>query len=230
MKLTVGPLPPAVYWRRRVVVAGALLIVVLLTMSLCSKSSSGTSQQHTNAAANQSGASAQASATVLTPSTADPTDVPSQQPAPPPPAVATSPRTSGPAAPPPTGPCTDAEISVVAAPASLTVKAGVPLKIFLKVKNISNRVCSRDVGADAQELVIQQNKAKVWSSDDCSPLHGTDVKSFGPSIEVSFYVIWDAKSSAAGCDKRTFVPPGMYQVVARLTGKFSEPVNLTIQA
>jgi hypothetical protein len=229
MKLTVGPLPPAVYWRRRVVLAGALLIVVLLTMSLCSKSSSGTSQQHTNAAVNQSGASAQASAAVLTPTTADPTDVPSEQPAPPP-AAATSPPAPGPAVPPPTGPCTDAEISVVAAPASLTVKAGVPLKIFLKVKNISNRVCSRDVGADAQELVIQQNKAKVWSSDDCSPLHGTDVKSFGPSIEVSFYVIWDAKSSAAGCDKRTFVPPGVYQVVARLTGKFSEPVNLTIQA
>jgi hypothetical protein len=226
MKLTVGPLPPAVYWRRRVVVAGALLVVVLLTMSLCSPSSSGKAPQR---ASGQSTAHPTASSTVLTPSTANPSDLPSLISSPPPPG-APPPPAPAPAAPPQTGPCTDAEITVVAAPASLTAKTGVPLKIFLKVKNISNRACARDVGADAQELIIQQNKAKLWSSDDCSPLHGTDVKSFGPSIEVSFYVIWDAKASAAGCDKRTFVPPGAYQVVARLTGKYSDPVNLTITA
>jgi hypothetical protein len=230
MKLTVGPLPPAVYWRRRVVLLAGLLLVVLLATSLCSTSTSGKAQQgRTRTAGDQSSAGPDPTptATVLTPTTGNPNDAPTS--APPPAATAAAPPPA-PVVPPPTGPCTDAEISVVAAPASATVKTGVPLKIFLKVKNVSNRACSRDVGADAQELIIQQNKAKVWSSDDCAPQHGTDMKAFTPGLEVSFFVNWDAKSSAAGCDKRAFLAPGTYQVVARLTAKYSDPVNLTIQA
>src|SRR6266542_3459450 len=36
MRTTVGPLPPAVYWRRRAVVLGALLLVVILLFVSCS--------------------------------------------------------------------------------------------------------------------------------------------------------------------------------------------------
>jgi len=229
MKLTVGPLPPAVYWRRRVVLLGGLLLVVLLSSSLCSTSSSGKSQTNRPRAASDQTSAEPAeptpTATVQTPTIGDPTVGPG--PAPAPPAVTTTPATPG-----PTGPCTDAELAVVAAPVSLTVKQGVPLKIFLKVKNTSNRACSRDVGADVQELLILQGKTKVWSSDDCGALHGTDVKSFGPGLEVSFYVIWDAKATTAGCDKdkKPWPAPGAYQVVARLGTKYSDPVTLTIQA
>ena len=35
MRLTVGPLPPAVYWRRRAVVLGALLLVVIVLFVSC---------------------------------------------------------------------------------------------------------------------------------------------------------------------------------------------------
>jgi hypothetical protein len=226
MKLTVGPLPPAVYWRRRVVVLGGLLVAVLLLTSLCSTSSSGKAGQ-ARTAGSRSSAGAEATATVLTPTTADPSEIPTSPPAPgpagPPPPATTN------AAPAPTGLCADADISVVAAPVATTVKLGSTLKIYLKVKNTSNRACGRDVGADAQELVIQQGKAKLWSSDDCDKLHGTDVKSFGPGIEVSFYVIWDGKGTSAGCDKKALPAPGTYQVTARLAAKFSDPVSLTIQ-
>jgi len=228
MKLTVGPLPPAVYWRRRVVLLGGLLLVVLLTSSLCSTSSSGKPQTNRpRAASDQTSAEPPEptpTTTLQTPSAGDPTGSAGPAPAPPP--------TTAPATPAPTGPCTDAEVAVAAAPVSTTVKQGVPLKIFLKVKNVSTRTCSRDVGADVQELVILQGKTKVWSSDDCGALHGTDVKSFGPGLEVSYYVIWDAKATTAGCDKdkKPWPAPGAYQVVARLGTKYSEPVTLTISA
>ena len=35
MRTTVGPLPPAVYWRRRAVVLGAVLLVALLWFVSC---------------------------------------------------------------------------------------------------------------------------------------------------------------------------------------------------
>ena len=38
MNLTVGPLPPAVYWRRRAVVVGVLLVLVLLVTYACGSS------------------------------------------------------------------------------------------------------------------------------------------------------------------------------------------------
>src|SRR6266576_1376401 len=47
MNLTVGPLPPAVYWRRRALVAGGLLLLVLLVAYSCGGSSgSGSTGQH----------------------------------------------------------------------------------------------------------------------------------------------------------------------------------------
>src|SRR5262245_39600595 len=38
MRLTVGPLPPAVYWRRRAVVLGAILLFVFVLTYSCAKS------------------------------------------------------------------------------------------------------------------------------------------------------------------------------------------------
>ena len=35
MRLTVGPLPPAVYWRRRALVLGVALLVVFLIVQAC---------------------------------------------------------------------------------------------------------------------------------------------------------------------------------------------------
>ena len=39
MNLTVGPLPPAVYWRRRALVAGVLVLLILVVAYSCGGSS-----------------------------------------------------------------------------------------------------------------------------------------------------------------------------------------------
>ena len=72
--------------------------------------------------------------------------------------------------------CTDAEISVKAVPAKTTMAAGAEVQITLLVKNISNRSCSRDVGADQQELRVVLGAEKIWSSDDCDGPTGTEIE------------------------------------------------------
>jgi hypothetical protein len=100
----------------------------------------------------------------------------------------------------------------------------------LKIKNISTRTCTRDVGADAQELfLLDGSKAKMWSSDACDAQHGGDVRTFRPGIEAQFFVTWDGKATSSGCANRPFPTAGRYQLVGRLSGKLSEPTPLDVK-
>lgn len=129
--------------------------------------------------------------------------------------------------------CTDAEMSVTPVPASATVKRGTPVVIRLKIKNISARTCSRDVGADPQELYLDQGARKYWSSDTCSTTHGSDVREFTPGAEREYSVTWNGRQSSkcdAGQAAGPAPIPGQYELRARLGTKISDPVTLTIVA
>ncbi|HEX7744092.1 MAG TPA: hypothetical protein VF462_02355, partial [Micromonosporaceae bacterium] len=119
MRLTVGPLPPAVYWRRRAVVLGAILLFVLVLMYSCL--GSGRQPTEPTAAAQRGSPRGVApSATVLTPQT----DGPSASSAARVPASAAAPTATGAAGQPSAGSaggCTDAEINLAAVPAQGTV-------------------------------------------------------------------------------------------------------------
>ena len=65
MNLTVGPLPPAVYWRRRALVAGVLVLLILVVAYSCG-GSSGSGATGPRSSAN-------------TPTTSSPTPTPSEQ-------------------------------------------------------------------------------------------------------------------------------------------------------
>src|SRR5262245_57035522 len=119
MKLTVGPLAPAVYWRRRAVVLGALLFVVIVIAYSCSGSDpSGAANVKgppRSPWAAPSSPSPSASTLLTLPLNTDPTVGPSNQPAGPPPNTGAT----------ASGPCTDAEMSVVPVPDPASVKQGV---------------------------------------------------------------------------------------------------------
>jgi hypothetical protein len=121
-------------------------------------------------------------------------------------------------------------MSVVPVPEAASVRQGVPFKIALKIKNISNRTCMRDVGASAQELYIQQGTTKMWSSDACDALTGSFIRTFAPSLEIEAYVVWNGRATSQGCANRPWAPVGAYQVLGRLATRFSEPVPLQITA
>jgi hypothetical protein len=129
--------------------------------------------------------------------------------------------------------CADTEMSVVPVPSSATAKRGTPVTIRLTIKNISTRTCSRDVGADPQELYIDQGARKYWSSDTCSNTHGSDVRQFTPGAARTYTVTWNGRQSSK-CEAALAAGPapipGQYEIRARLGVKISNPVTLTIVA
>jgi hypothetical protein len=219
MRLTVGPLAASVYWRRRAVVLVGLAIVVLVVSYACGGSSSSGAQN--TAATNPQ--------TTISNTPPHPF-VPSPMPTPSPTPTAFSLVT--PAA---NGPCTDYEIELTATADQGTVAPRQTVQVTLKVKNISGRTCSRDVGADAQELRLQDASGIVWSSDDCSPRHGIDIRSYPPGKQDTFTVTWSGLRSRSGtgapeCSGTTAPAVGVYDLVARLDKKFSSPFALKIAA
>lgn len=231
MKLTVGPLPAAVYWRRRAAVLGVLLLLVLGVMAALK---TGGENGSTGSGPGGAGGEPSASGGLLTPDEGDQGSGASTDP---------SAGTGGPGgsagtvgatptatASPAGGPCTDAEILLTPSTDPATPKAGQTTQMVLKIKNISSRTCSRDVGAGPQELRVARGTEVIWSSDYCQVgKGGSDVRTFGPGVEATFHVSWDGYPVAPGCVRGTAATPaGTYQLVARLDTKWSSPVTMVI--
>ncbi|MGC5017485.1 hypothetical protein [Micromonospora sp. DT47] len=239
MRLTVGPLPSAVYWRRRAVVLGAGLLFLIVLLYSCNQSGDTTTTpgaRPTPSPAVQSSPTGSAPA----PGSADPPAASGAPGGSGVPATGPGTTTAPPADPPvaPAGPavvddgtCTDAEITVAAVALPSEVQRGAPVDLSLKIRNKSQRTCSRDVGADVQELFIKAGAAKVWSSDTCGTGKGSDVQSFVPGFERSYQLTWngmDVSRCANGVASGPNPPGGTYQVFARVGTKLSEPVTLVI--
>jgi len=244
MRLTVGPLPPAVYWRRRAVVLGGLLLALLLTFQACNVSRAGSDGDADRAAA--------------------PTQTPSPTPAPTP--TLLTPRTGAPPTPsrearedraepsaggeagnedddepaapeqpaaPEDGTCADEQLRITAESEQTTFQRGQYMTFTIKIKNVSDRTCRADVGADVQELrlVAGDGDTKVWSSDDCGAATGNDVREFVPGFERAYFVTWNGRSSSACAANAADGPVpahGKYQLVGRLGDNLSDPLVLTL--
>jgi hypothetical protein len=241
MRLTVGPLPPAVYWRRRAVVLGGLLVVVIVFYAACSGSGSGAGRKTAaspSAPPPTTGSpAADPTETLLTPQTGEPgggdgsaegdgsegdagADDGPTNPAPAPQAPAG-------------GPCTDEEMAIRPVPAKTTVSQRTPIDIRLLIENAADRSCSRDVGADLQELRIVKGAETIWSSDQCGPARGSDVRRFNPGDDREYMVTWNGRAStkcSGGVPAGPAPAAGQYQLLARLGTKHSAPVVLTIRA
>jgi hypothetical protein len=131
------------------------------------------------------------------------------------------------------GSCADSEMSIIPIPAATTVQRGAALNLTLKIKNIGSRTCSRDVGSGPQELYLNQGARKYWSSDDCNPTSGHDVRQFAPGAERDYQITWNGRQSsscAAGAASGPNPPPGQFQLRSRLGTLVSNPVTLNIVA
>ncbi len=250
MRATVGPLPSAVYWRRRAVVLGALLLGIIALFMACSHDDKAPSTK--NASSSQYPTPAPASKSAATPSgSASPADDGLLDSAPPGgqayPDPVQSQGTDGDSGLLPTGnptngtntnvngqqgnACSDAEISVTPVPAGTSVKRGANLAITLQIKNIGSRTCTRDVGADPQELYLEQGAQKFWSSDKCSTAKGSDVQTFKPGDQRIYNITWNGRQSTACSGSAASGPApsaGQYELRGRLDTIVSNPVVLTI--
>jgi hypothetical protein len=219
MNLTVGPLPPAVYWRRRAIVLGGLLLVVLLIAYACSGSgTSNASAQHVGGSVTSPSPSDSDSIGVVTAPASQPPSTPSSVGLPPSPSATPTPTTPATTS---IATCTDAQIRVTPVISSTSVTTtkllhGGTYDIKLKVRNVSAVACRRDVGSVPESLVVTQGSTKIWSSDDCVKTAGKahDVRTFGPDIEIFADVKWSSYNiTTTTCKKSPLpVPVGTYSL------------------
>jgi hypothetical protein len=235
MRTTVGPLSPAVYWRRRALVIGAVLVVVLLVTYSCGGSEEDGRQ---GATGNRPSASTDPNAKTQGPP-GPPAVVPSAGEATGGPPVAGGGNGGAPGGGSPRPGagggdgtlCGDAEMAVVVTVDPGTVRQGAHATLTLKVKNVSNRTCNRDVGAEMQEIWIMEGETKQWSSDLCEQRNGEGMKPFTAGQELPFALDWNGRITSQGCDNRPYLAPGTYQVFARVGTKVStNPATLVVTA
>jgi len=230
MRLTVGPLPPAVYWRRRAIVLGAAVVVIFFIVQSCSGGDASSVGNGKTGQTSAPAAGPKSSATILRPHSDPPEQQATQDTEPPP--TNPAPRTGDAAPPPDDGSCADAEMLITPVPEVTTVERGAMVAIRLRIKNTGKRTCNRDVGADQQELYIKKGAAKVWSSDTCGNVKGSDVQPFTPNFEREYRVDWNGKDVSKCADNLANGPvpaAGDYQVFGRLATKTSNPVKLTLR-
>jgi hypothetical protein len=225
MRLIVGPLPAAVYWRRRAIVLGVLLLALLMVLYTCA--TAGGSAEDPRGAQSPPAGTAASPAEVVAASPA-PTGVivPADEVSPGAPAMS--------AAPPDGSMCRDDETTVTAKTARSELSAGAEVIFTLLVKNTSDRTCTVDVGPDLQELRLVRGTEKIWSSDDCGGPAGSQPRAFPSGQENSYAVLWNGRSSSACAKSKERTPEGPvptageYTLIARVGTDQSVPVTITI--
>ncbi len=235
MNLTVGPLPPAVYWRRRALVALGLIAMILLVVYSCG--GSGTSDangSHTTAVTEGESPSPSPSPSDSLPSfgSAGPTATPSAP-------ASTSTAGSGTTGTGGVPVCSDRDMQVTASIESTSatisrLQYGGTFAVKLKIKNVSDHACTRDVGTVPEELKIVHGSTKIWSSDDCDGANGArkhDVRTFQPNIMIMASLTWNSYlNTAKSCTKgKSATPVGTYQLYGRLGTLVSDPTTFKIE-
>jgi hypothetical protein len=132
-------------------------------------------------------------------------------------ALATGP-TIKPPAPAATPTCSDDNIGLVAQVSAPTFKIGQRPVFRLVIANLGSVPCARNLDRGLRELVVTNaSGARVWDGNDCGVAHKTEVQVLEPGKPLAFPLTWAGRGSAPGCTaKRTELPPGAYQLTAKL--------------
>ena len=191
----VGPEEPQVYWRRRVLFG----IATLATLLLIAKSFLGGDNTPIAVASGSPAPIASVSATA--------TDAPLVTDSPAPALLPTTEPTVPVVV---DGECSDADTQMKVTIDRPSTQVGVGLQITMTIKNISTKVCKRDVGSGANEITVISGPALIWSTDHCNTSNAKDLKEFKPGEKWSVTVNWIGKQTAKGCKIRNTAKPGIY--------------------
>ncbi len=235
----VGSLPPRVYWKRRILgIAVVLLLAVVPFLLLggggASEAADGVDPQPTGPPA----ATPQLElvpaqplqTTTAAPSTSPPEG--SGQPSGSAPAPPTDPpATDATTTPPPAEPvaCTDKMLTVTASSEQPKYSAQDRPTLLMTVQNSTAQPCTRDIGTAQQEWGLFDGEVRLWGSNDCLSEPVSDVQILKPGQEVVLRVEWSGLTSDRACAQpRKRLPPGDYQLRARIGGVQSPNATLTL--
>jgi hypothetical protein len=131
---------------------------------------------------------------------------------------------------PPTGPvpCTNAMLGVAAEVEPVRHRVGEQPLLRLVVTNVGDQPCIRDLDPARQEVVVWSGGGqRLWSSNDCSPVARSDLRTLVPGRSLVFSVRWSGRASQPGCPQpRAVVPAGSYTVLTRVDDVISAPAPL----
>jgi hypothetical protein len=243
MNMTVGPHPPAVYWRRRAII-GAPLLLILILFASCLAGGSDNQPTKKKAAASAPAPQTSHTCTQDDPCTPDPDPsasasqgaavgaaaLPSQ------PAASLTPSADADPTTTPTAEasggitaCADKDLTLTPVVDKAQYKVGQLPRFKMVITNSSAAKCTRDVGASQQELAVSRNGQRLWSSDDCSPNRSHDRRVLSPGEKRTYWLTWSGKTSSPGCPQtRTPVGAGSYHLTGRLATLHSAPVAFTM--
>lgn len=231
MRWTVGPLPPAVYWRRRAVVLSGLILVILLIASSCGGSgASNANQPPALGVGDQRSSPATATQPALSHSPAPTPTTATGTPTPPPSATGSPPASTS-------ATCADAEIKVTVSIESTSatdpaLHYGGTFGVTMRISNVSNRDCTRDVGSVPEEITVKQGSKTVWTSGKCGQAVGPDhdVRTFHPGDLITSHANWNSyKLLPDECvNSATAAARGRYQVTGHVGTDASATVTFTI--
>lgn len=233
MRLTVGPLPPAVYWRRRALVLGAILLVLFLVAQACMAASANPDRSAGESTGSPTPPASPSQPSPVTPEPEEPAGEPEGEDAGEPSGEELPPGGSGVDL--GEAGCTDDEMLVRASAEPTTFAAGGRVRVALLIENDSDRACQRDVGGALREIYLRRSSGadRIWSSRDCADLEGQDVQELAPGMQLEYYVDWNGRASddcGQGEAAGELVEPGEYELVARLGTVYSEEVVVTVTA
>ncbi|MDR7280322.1 hypothetical protein [Catenuloplanes atrovinosus] len=241
--MTVGPHPPAVYWRRRAVVLGAILVVVMVIAYSCTRgggTDTPTGQGAGTGSPNADSTPAPtASASVLTPRTDPPGQDQTFAPAPeggsagrPQPEDSLFPTAGADGIVVGGSGCAQGAITITAASDKPSAARGAGLQFQLSIKNSSTQSCTVDVGSREQEIYLKRGAETVWSSDTCADPGASDMRTFAPGEQTTIGTVnWNGKSSAKcsdGSPAGDAPAAGTYQLFGRLSQQTTNGVTITL--
>lgn len=126
--------------------------------------------------------------------------------------------------------CPDTAIAVLATSTAPSFPVGSNPILGMTITNSGTETCQRDVSGTLQTFtVLAADGARVWSTSDCFPGEGTEVRELTPGQTLKYTVKWSGTTSAPGCaGERAPIPAGDYSVVAQLGGLVSPPAAFSM--
>ena len=121
-------------------------------------------------------------------------------------------------------------MTVTAITAAPSFASGSQPTLGMVVTNTGGAVCQQDVSGTLQVFTVTAaDGTRVWSTADCFPGQGTEVRELTPGQSLKYTIKWSGTTSTPGCvGDRTVVPAGDYTVVAQLGGLSSPPAAFAI--